>query len=691
MHTKIFDLGTQSVKIETGLIAKQANASATVDIDGTVILATIVASSEPNERDFFPLTVNYNEKTYAAGKIPGGFFKREGRPTEKETLISRLIDRPLRPLFASTYNQEVQIILTLVSLNPEIDPEIPALIAASTVVKLAGLPFNGTLGAVKVGFDNDQYILNPTSTQLATSKLDLTVAGTSNAVLMVESEADQLTEKQMLDAVNFGHDNMQIIIKAIDELIAEVGISQQEAKEPEDNSDLYNLIKTSYGEKISSVYQIIEKQERYEKLSLLKDEVIKNELNEEEDNSEMISKVFDNLKKDIVRERILSGEKRIDGRDSNTVRPISVQTGVLPRTHGSALFTRGETQALVVTTLGTNKDAQIIDSLSGRIEDSFIFHYNFPPYSVGEIGMIGSPKRREIGHGKLARRGVQAVMPTQEDFPYTVRVVSEITESNGSSSMASVCGSSLSMMDAGVPLKAPVAGIAMGLVKEGDRHVVLTDILGDEDHLGDMDFKVAGTATGINALQMDIKIDGITSDIMETALNQAKEARLHILDEMNKELSTAREDVSEFAPRYTHMKVDQSKIAEVIGKGGAVIKSIVEQTGAVIDINDDGVIKIAASDQSKSDHAKSIIEEITAGPQVDKIYEGKVAKIMDFGAFVAITPNKDGLVHISQISEERVKDVKDVLSEGDVVKVKVLEVDKQGRVKLTMKGVDQNT
>jgi polyribonucleotide nucleotidyltransferase len=690
MHTKIFDLGTQSVKIETGLIAKQANASATVDIDGTVILATIVASSEPNDRDFFPLTVNYNEKTYAAGKIPGGFFKREGRPTEKETLISRLIDRPLRPLFASTYNQEVQIILTLVSMNPEIDPEIPALIAASTVVKLAGLPFNGTLGAVKVGFDNDQYILNPTSTQLATSKLDLTVAGTSNAVLMVESEADQLTEKQMLDAVNFGHDKMQIIIKAIDELIAEVGTSQQEAKEPEDNSDLYDLIKSSYGEKISSVYQIIEKQERYEKLSLLKDEVIKNQLNEEEDNSETISKVFDNLKKDIVRERILSGEKRIDGRDSNTVRPISVQTGVLPRTHGSALFTRGETQALVVTTLGTNKDAQIIDSLSGKIEDSFIFHYNFPPYSVGEIGMIGSPKRREIGHGKLARRGVQAVMPSQEDFPYTVRVVSEITESNGSSSMASVCGSSLSMMDAGVPLKAPVAGIAMGLVKEADRHVVLTDILGDEDHLGDMDFKVAGTATGINALQMDIKIDGITSDIMETALNQAKEARLHILDEMNKELSTAREDVSEFAPRYTHMKVDQSKIAEVIGKGGAVIKSIVEQTGAVIDINDDGVIKIAASDQSKSDHAKSIIEEITTGPQVDKIYEGKVAKIMDFGAFVAITPNKDGLVHISQISEERVKDVKDVLSEGDMVKVKVLEVDKQGRVKLTMKGIDQN-
>ncbi len=691
MHTKIFELGTQSVKIETGLIAKQANSSATVEIDGTVILATLVASSEPNERDFFPLTVNYNEKTYAAGKIPGGFFKREGRPTEKETLISRLIDRPLRPLFASTYNQEVQIILTLVSLNPEVDPEIPAMIAASSVVKMAGLPFNGTLGAVKVGYDGNDYLLNPTTTQLETSKLDLTVAGTSNAVLMVESEADQLTESEMLDAVNFGHQNMQPIIKAIDELVSEMNITQQEAPIVEDNSDLYNTIKESYGDEISSAVQITEKQVRYEKLSVLKETIKTKELNEDEDNSDKLSKVFDALKKDIVRDRILSGEKRIDGRDTKTVRPISVQTGVLPRTHGSALFTRGETQALVVTTLGTNKDAQIIDSLSGRIEDSFIFHYNFPPYSVGEIGMIGSPKRREIGHGKLARRGVQSVMPSLEDFPYTVRVVSEITESNGSSSMASVCGSSLSMMDAGVPLKAPVAGIAMGLVKEGDRYVVLTDILGDEDHLGDMDFKVAGTAAGINALQMDIKIDGITSDIMETALNQARVARLHILDEMNKELSSAREDVSEFAPRYTHMKVDQSKIAEVIGKGGAVIKSIVEQTGAVIDINDDGIIKIAASDQSKSDHAKSIIEEITAGPQVDKIYEGKVAKIMDFGAFVAITPNKDGLVHISQISEERVKDVKDVLSEGDVVKVKVLEVDKQGRVKLTMKGVEQTT
>ena len=690
MYKKIFELGAQSVKIETGLIAKQANSSVTVEIDGTVILATLVASTEPNTRDFFPLTVNYNEKTYAAGKIPGGFFKREGRPTEKETLISRLIDRPLRPLFASTYNQEVQIILTLVSLNPEIDPEVPALIAASTVVKLAGLPFSGTLGAVKVGFNDEGYILNPTSTELESSKLDLTVAGTSNAVMMVESEAQELTEKQMLDAVNFGHEHMQVIIKAIDELVSEIGVTQIEAQPAEDNSELYSSVKSKYSSEISNAYQITEKQDRYEKLSNIKDEIISKMTNEEEDNIDQLSTVFNELKKDIVRERILSGEKRIDGRDNDTVRPISVQTGVLPRTHGSALFTRGETQALVVTTLGTNKDAQIIDSLNGRIDEPFIFHYNFPPYSVGEIGMIGSPKRREIGHGKLARRGVQAVMPSLEDFPYTIRVVSEITESNGSSSMASVCGSSLSMMDAGVPLKSPVAGIAMGLVKEDDRHVVLTDILGDEDHLGDMDFKVAGTESGINALQMDIKVDGITSEIMEQALTQAKDARLHILAEMNKELSSAREDVSPYAPRYTHMKVDQSKIAEVIGKGGAVIKSIVEQTGAIIDINDDGVIKIAASDQSKSDHAKSIIEEITAGPQVDKIYEGKVAKIMDFGAFVAITPNKDGLVHISQISEDRVKDVKDVLSEGETVKVKVLEVDKQGRVKLTMKGISQD-
>ncbi len=688
MHTKTFQLGNQTVKIETGLIAKQANASVTVNIEGTVVLATLVASTDENDRDFFPLTVNYNEKTYAAGKIPGGFFKREGRPTEKETLISRLIDRPLRPLFDESYTQEVQIVITLVSLNPDIDPEVPALIGASSVVKLAGLPFNGTLGAVKVGFNGNDFILNPTSSELEESLLDLTVAGTNNAVLMVESEAKQLSEEQMLGAVNYGHEQMQTIISAIDELVDEVGVNLIECPAKEDNSELYQQINSKYGKDISNAYQITIKQDRYEKISSLKEKLLSDEVNEDDDNTDKLISVFDKLKKDIVRNRILNGEARIDGRDSKTVRPISVQLGILPRTHGSALFTRGETQALVVTTLGTNKDAQIIDSLTGKIEDNFIFHYNFPPYSVGEIGMIGSPKRREIGHGKLARRGVQAVMPNQEDFPYTIRVVSEITESNGSSSMASVCGSSLSMMDAGVPLKAPVAGIAMGLVKEGDKHVVLTDILGDEDHLGDMDFKVAGTENGINALQMDIKIDGITSEIMQQALDQAKDARLHILGEMSKAITTAREDVSEFAPRYTHMKIDQSKIAEVIGKGGAVIKSIVEETGAVIDITDDGMIKIAASDQSKSDHAKSIIEEITAGPQVNKIYHGKVAKIMDFGAFVNITPNKDGLVHISQISEERVNNVKDVLSEGDEVKVKVLEVDKQGRVKLTMKNLD---
>ncbi len=688
MHTKTFQLGNQTVKIETGLIAKQANASVTVNIEGTVVLATLVASTDENDRDFFPLTVNYNEKTYAAGKIPGGFFKREGRPTEKETLISRLIDRPLRPLFDESYTQEVQIVITLVSLNPDIDPEVPALIGASSVVKLAGLPFNGTLGAVKVGFNGNDFILNPTSSELEESLLDLTVAGTNNAVLMVESEAKQLSEEQMLGAVNYGHEQMQTIISAIDELVDEVGVNLIECPAKEDNSELYQQINSKYGKDISNAYQITIKQDRYEKISSLKEKLLSDEVNEEDDNTDKLISVFDKLKKDIVRNRILNGEARIDGRDSKTVRPISVQLGILPRTHGSALFTRGETQALVVTTLGTNKDAQIIDSLTGKIEDNFIFHYNFPPYSVGEIGMIGSPKRREIGHGKLARRGVQAVMPNQEEFPYTIRVVSEITESNGSSSMASVCGSSLSMMDAGVPLKAPVAGIAMGLVKEGDKHVVLTDILGDEDHLGDMDFKVAGTENGINALQMDIKIDGITSEIMQQALDQAKDARLHILGEMSKAITTAREDVSEFAPRYTHMKIDQSKIAEVIGKGGAVIKSIVEETGAVIDITDDGMIKIAASDQSKSDHAKSIIEEITAGPQVNKIYHGKVAKIMDFGAFVNITPNKDGLVHISQISEERVNNVKDVLSEGDEVKVKVLEVDKQGRVKLTMKNLD---
>ena len=688
MHTKIFDLGSQSVKIETGQIAKQTDASVIVDIEGTVILATLVAAKQDSDRDFFPLTVNYNEKTYAAGKIPGGFFKREGRPSEKETLISRLIDRPLRPLFDSSYKREVQLVVTLISYNPDVDPEVPALIASSVAVKLSGLPFNGTLGAVKVGYDGENYLLNPRTPELKTSLLDLTVAGTESAVMMVESEAKELSEEIMLGAVKYGHEQMQTIIKVIDEFTAEVGVDKLEWNPEKMDDAAYMSLKNKYKDKISEAYSITKKQDRNESLSKIKEEILANELNAESDNESDILSYYSKAQKSIVRDRIISGEKRIDGRDSSTVRAIDVKIGVLPRTHGSALFTRGETQALVVTTLGTNKDAQMIDSLNGRIDEPFIFHYNFPPYSVGEIGFIGSPKRREIGHGKLARRGVQAVMPSLEDFPYTIRVVSEIMESNGSSSMASVCGSSLAMMDAGIPITAPVAGIAMGLVKEDDKFVVLTDILGDEDHLGDMDFKVAGTEAGINALQMDIKVDGITSEIMSQALVQAKEARLHILAEMAKVISKPKEDMSEYAPRYTHVKIDPSKIAAVIGKGGAVIRSIVEATGAVIDINDDGVIKIAATDQTISDHAKSMIEEITAGPQINKIYEGKVVKIMDFGAFVSITPNQDGLVHISQISQERVNNVSDVLSEGDVVKVKVLEVDKQGRVKLTMKDIE---
>jgi len=652
------------------------------------VLATLVADKKDSDRDFFPLTVNYIEKTYAAGKIPGGFFKREGRPTENETLISRLVDRPLRPLFDPLFTREVQLTLTLLSHNPAIDPEVPALIAASTAVKLSGLPFNGTLGAVKVGFNGNDYILNPTNEELKNSLLNLTVAGTQSAVMMVESEAKGLSEEVMLGAVNFGHTAMQPIISAIEELYNELNIQSIDWDPVVFDNESYEIFFDKFKDQISSAYQITKKQDRNEKLGSLRDEILLAEAGEDEDKKELINTFFEKAQKNIVRKRILDGEKRIDGRDTTTVRPIDVRVGVLPRTHGSALFTRGETQALVVTTLGTEKDAQMIDSLNGKIDDTFIFHYNFPPYSVGEIGFSGSPKRREIGHGKLAKRGVQAVVPKVEDFPYTIRVVSEIMESNGSSSMASVCGSSLSMMDAGVPLSAPVAGIAMGLVKEGDNFVVLTDILGDEDHLGDMDFKVAGTGAGVNALQMDIKVDGITSQIMSQALDQAKHARLHILEEMNKVISTPREETSKYAPRYTTMKVDQSKIAAVIGKGGATIKSIVEQTGAVIDINDDGVIKIAATDEKIGNAAKEMIEEITQGPQVNKTYEGKVVKIMDFGAFVSITPNQDGLVHISQISQHRVNNVSDVLSEGDMVRVKVLEVDKQGRVKLTMKDAE---
>ena len=674
--------------IETGLIAKQADSSVTVDVEGTMILATLVADKTDSDRDFFPLTVNYIEKTYAGGKIPGGFFKREGRPSENETLISRLIDRPLRPLFDASFTREVQLILTLLSYNPQVDPEVPALIAASAAVKLSGLPFNGTLGAVKVGYDGTNYILNPPNDMLKTSQLDLTVAGTENAVMMVESEAKGLSEEIMLGAVNFGHKEMKPIISAINELSNDVEINKVDWEPTPFDENSYNEFFNKYKDRISSAYEITKKQDRNEKLNLLKEEILQSEVNEDEDNTESVLKFFEKSQKSVVRTKIINGNPRIDGRDTKTVRPIDVKVGVLPRAHGSALFTRGETQALVATTLGTEKDAQMIDSLNGKVDEPFIFHYNFPPYSVGEIGFTGSPKRREIGHGKLAKRGVKAVVPTTDTFPYTIRVVSEIMESNGSSSMASVCGSSLAMMDAGVPLSAPVAGIAMGLVKENDNFVVLTDILGDEDHLGDMDFKVAGTQEGINALQMDIKVDGITSEIMSVALEQAKEARLHILGEMAKVLSSPRSETSQYAPRYTTIKVDQSKIAAVIGKGGSTIKSIVEQTGAVIDINDDGVIKIAATDETISNSAKEMIEEITQGPQVDKIYEGKVVKIMDFGAFVSITPNQDGLVHISQISQKRVNNVADVLTEGDQVKVKVLEVDKQGRVKLTMKDLN---
>ena len=674
--------------IETGLIAKQADSSVTVDVEGTMILATLVADKTDSDRDFFPLTVNYIEKTYAGGKIPGGFFKREGRPSENETLISRLIDRPLRPLFDSSFTREVQLILTLLSYNPQVDPEVPALIAASAAVKLSGLPFNGTLGAVKVGYDGTNYVLNPPNDMLKTSQLDLTVAGTENAVMMVESEAKGLSEEIMLGAVNFGHKEMKPIISAINELSNDVEINKVDWEPTPFDENSYNEFFNKYKDRISSAYEITKKQDRNEKLNLLKEEILQSEVNEDEDNTESVLKFFEKSQKSVVRTKIINGNPRIDGRDTKTVRPIDVKVGVLPRVHGSALFTRGETQALVATTLGTEKDAQMIDSLNGKVDEPFIFHYNFPPYSVGEIGFTGSPKRREIGHGKLAKRGVKAVVPTTDTFPYTIRVVSEIMESNGSSSMASVCGSSLAMMDAGVPLSAPVAGIAMGLVKENDNFVVLTDILGDEDHLGDMDFKVAGTQEGINALQMDIKVDGITSEIMSVALEQAKEARLHILGEMAKVLSSPRSETSQYAPRYTTIKVDQSKIAAVIGKGGSTIKSIVEQTGAVIDINDDGVIKIAATDETISNSAKEMIEEITQGPQVDKIYEGKVVKIMDFGAFVSITPNQDGLVHISQISQKRVNNVADVLTEGDQVKVKVLEVDKQGRVKLTMKDLN---
>ena len=687
---KQFQYGDRIVTLETGEIARQAHGAVMIDVDGTSLLVTVVSKKESSGGDFFPLTVNYQEKAFAAGKIPGGFFKREGRPSENETLISRLIDRPIRPLFPESFTNEVQIIATVVSLNPEVDTEIPALLGASAALAVSGLPFNGPLGAACVGYIDDAYVLNPSLPALKTSRLRLVVAGTEKAVLMVESEADLLSEEIMLGAVLFGHEQMQIAINAIKEFGAEAAAPAMAWTPAENNAELKAAVAAAAEQGIKAAYQVAEKLVRQDQLSAIRSAVVEQLSSDGVYAEKDIRNAIEHLEYDVVRGAILHDRVRIDGRDLDTVRPISIRTGVLPRTHGSALFTRGETQALVVATLGTDRDAQIIDALSGEYKDTFMLHYNFPPFSVGETGFVGSPKRREIGHGRLAKRGVAAVLPNMTEFPYVLRVVSEITESNGSSSMASVCGSSLALMDAGVPIKSPVAGIAMGLIKEGDDFAVLSDILGDEDHLGDMDFKVAGSENGVTALQMDIKIDGITAEIMGVALEQAKRGRLHILGEMNKALSSTRSQMSDFAPRIITFKIDPSKIREVIGKGGVTIRSITEQTGASIDLNDDGVVNIASVDKAAGEEARRMIEEITAEVEVGKTYEGKVVRLMDFGAFVTILPGKDGLVHISQISDERVEKVSDKLSEGDVVRVKVLEIDRQGRVRLSMKEVDSD-
>ncbi len=690
---KTFQYGEHTVTLEVGEIARQASGAVMVNMADTMVLVTVVGLDKgiPG-RDFFPLTVEYQERTYAAGKIPGGFFRREGRPSGKETLTARLIDRPIRPLFPKAYLNEVQIIATVMSLNNEIDPDVPAMIGASAALTISGMPFNGPIGCARVGYIDGNYVLNPTKTQLEESKLDLVVAGTEHAVFMVESEADQLSEEVMLGAVIFGHEQQQVVIKIIRELAAEVGTTASAWQAPEKDESLADAVAEAGKADIEAAYQIKDKLERYTRLREIRASLVE-KLATEEASSRGKDEVCDSmetLEKEIVRSRILEGQPRIDGRDGKTVRPITIRTGVLPRAHGSALFTRGETQAIVVATLGTERDAQIIDAIEGERRERFMLHYNFPPYCVGETGRVGTPKRREIGHGQLARRGVLAVMPDAEEFPYVIRIVSEITESNGSSSMASVCGTSLALMDAGVPIKAPVAGVAMGLIKEGDQYAVLTDIMGDEDHLGDMDFKVAGTSDGVTALQMDIKIDGITREIMETALAQAQQARLHILGEMNKVIHAPRDEMSEYAPRIISIRIDPDKIRDVIGKGGVTIRSITEETGASIDITDDGTVKIASVDKTAGEEARRRIELITADVEVGTIYEGKVAKLMDFGAFVTILPGKDGLVHISQISEERVEKVSDKLSEGDKVRVKVLEVDKQGRIRLSMKAIAMN-
>jgi polyribonucleotide nucleotidyltransferase len=688
---KSFQFGEHQVTIDTGAIARQADGAVMVDMAETTVLVTAVGrkAADPG-RDFFPLTVNYQEKTYAAGKIPGGFFKREGRPSEKEVLTCRLIDRPVRPLFPKGFKNEVQIIATVVSLNPDVDPDIPAMIGASAALAISGMPFAGPIGAAKVGYIDGEYVLNPGYAALENSKLELVVAGTKDAVLMVESEAKGLSEEIMLGAVMFGHEQLQVAIDTINELAAEVGKPSWDWQAPAEDEELAAAVAAAAESGLSDAYRITDKQERQAAVNAAKNAAME-ALAAGEDarwSADEVKGAASKLEKNIVRQRVIKGEPRIDGRDQRTVRPIDVEVGILPRAHGSAVFTRGETQAIVTTTLGTGRDAQIIDAIEGERKEPFMLHYNFPPFCVGETGFVGSPKRREIGHGKLAKRGIQAMMPDLDEFGYVIRVVSEITESNGSSSMASVCGTSLALMDAGVPVKSPVAGVAMGLVKEGDEFAVLTDILGDEDHLGDMDFKVAGTNDGITALQMDIKIQGITREIMDKALDQARDARLHILGEMNKVIDAPREEMSEWAPTIMTLKIDPEKIRDVIGKGGAVIRAITEETGASVDIENDGTIRIASVDGASGNEARRRIELITADVEVGRIYEGKVARLMDFGAFVTILPGKDGLVHISQISNERVEKVSDKLAEGDVVKVKVLEVDRQGRVRLSMKEVD---
>ncbi|UXI02914.1 polyribonucleotide nucleotidyltransferase [Photobacterium sp. TY1-4] len=684
---KTFQYGNHTVTLETGVMARQATAAVMVSMDDTSVFVSVVGKKEAVEgQDFFPLTVNYQERTYAAGKIPGGFFKREGRPSEGETLTARLIDRPIRPLFPDAFKNEVQVIATVVSVNPDVQPDIVTMIGTSAALAISGIPFNGPIGAARVGYINDQLVLNPSNTELADSRLDLVVAGTDNAVLMVESEADRLTEEQMLQAVVYGHDQQQVVINAIKEFAAEVATPAWDWVAPAENTELKARVAEQAEARLTDAYQITEKMARYEQVGQIKSDVVETLLAQDEALDEReIRDMLSSLEKKVVRSRIIAGNPRIDGREKDMVRALDVRTGVLPRTHGSSLFTRGETQALVTATLGTQRDAQIIDELTGERKDHFLLHYNFPPYCVGETGFVGSPKRREIGHGKLAKRGIAAVMPSADEFPYTVRVVSEITESNGSSSMASVCGTSLALMDAGVPIKASVAGIAMGLVKEGDDFVVLSDILGDEDHLGDMDFKVAGTADGVTALQMDIKIEGITKEIMQIALNQAKGARSHILNVMDEAINAPRADISEFAPRIHTMKINPEKIKDVIGKGGAVIRALTEETGTTIEIEDDGTVKIAATEGTAAKEAIRRIEEITADVEVGRIYTGKVMRIVDFGAFVSVIGAKEGLVHISQIAEERIEKVADHLELGQEVKVKVLEIDRQGRIRLSMK------